>query len=75
MGICVHCMQPKPITANKCPHCHERTGVIESTFWTVFGKLLYWFFLLLLFSMFISCAVGAEIAVDPAQHIYTQDLK
>lgn len=36
MGICVHCMQPKPITANKCPYCHERTGLIASTFWTVF---------------------------------------
>jgi hypothetical protein len=40
MGICVHCMQEKPITANKCPHCHERTGLIESAFWTVFHRVM-----------------------------------
>ena len=36
MGICPHCMQAKPVTANKCPHCLERTGLLESMWWVVF---------------------------------------
>lgn len=40
MGICPHCMQNKPIAANKCPYCHERTGILESAFWWMFHSVV-----------------------------------
>ena len=60
MGICVHCMQPKPISANKCPHCHERTGMMESTFWTVLHKVLYWVGTILLTVLLFQCAAADD---------------
>jgi hypothetical protein len=41
MGICVHCMQPKEITVNKCHHCHERTPFFENLMWNAFYYTMY----------------------------------
>lgn len=67
MGICVHCMQPKPITANKCPHCHERTGLLESAWWTILHKVLYWVMLIFLWALLFQCAVAGNSASLPPQ--------
>ena len=64
MGICVHCMQPKPIAANKCPHCLERTGVVESRWWSSLHEVFKWIVIIVGISMLYRCAV-VEAAVIP----------
>lgn len=46
MGICVHCMQSKEITVNKCHHCHERTPFFENLMWNALYYILYVTFVL-----------------------------
>lgn len=69
MGICVHCMQAKPITANKCPYCHERTGLLESTFWTVFHFVGKIFVIVLCVTLLYQCtaALGNEHPTEQRQ--------
>lgn len=59
MGICIHCMQAKPITANKCPYCHERTGVLESLWWTAFISVGKWVGTFLIFYLLFQCTSSA----------------
>lgn len=58
MGICVHCMSPKPITANKCPYCHERTGLLASFLWSVSHKLIQWIVIIITVSLVYQCTVA-----------------
>jgi len=58
MGICVHCMSAKPITANKCPYCHERTGLLESLWWSVFHKVGQWVVIIFTCYFLYQCTVA-----------------
>jgi len=56
--ICPHCMQPKPITANKCPYCHERTGLLESLWWAVFHTVGTWVVIIFTCYFLYQCTVA-----------------
>ena len=58
MGICPHCMQAKPITANKCPYCHERTGLLESLWWAVFHIVVKWAVIIFGIVLLYRCTAG-----------------
>ena len=52
-------MQAKPITADKCPYCHERTGLLESLWWAVFHVVGKWTVIILIFYFLYQCTGAA----------------
>jgi hypothetical protein len=65
MGICGHCLQPKPVAANKCPYCHERTGFFMSMAVTAVNKLAQWFAVIFLMIVLYQCVMSPTSGSTP----------
>lgn len=61
MGLCIYCMQKKPVTAMKCPHCHSQADFGENVLWTVVHAVAKVVFLIVILTMFFQCAAAQTI--------------